>query len=182
MAKNVKADNGQTARTTVLALQRAVWLAAIYVALIFLLPANRETMKAFHLSPLGYRTALLTVTLPLIASWLVAFAGYARLREYVLLVRRAPEGTHLDKLATGNTWLAWSLTVPAIIALLLNALGNQWPVFYPASVIITNYLNLLFALVAFSIIGIASRGLVNRADLKFSLVTSRVIVLSFLTA
>lgn len=177
---NVKTGKREAVRPTALIMRRAVWLTMFYVALIFMLPANEDTMRAFHLSPMGYRTALLTLTLPLMAAWLMAFAAYGRLCEYLSLIRRSPEETHFEKLATGMKWLAWSLPVPAVAALLLSALANEWNVFYPASIIITNYLNLALALIAFSIIGVASRGLVNRANLKFNTMVSRMIVLSFL--
>jgi len=139
-------------------------------------------MRAFHLSSLGYRLALLTASLPLIAAWLVAFAGHAKLSEYTNMIRKTPEGPYFEKLAAGTGWLAWSLPVPALAALLLNALGNECRVFYSVSIIMVNYLNLLFALVAFSIIGAASRGLITHAKLKFSITASRVIVLIFLVA
>ena len=178
---NVKA-NRQTVQLTALALRRAGWLALIYIVLIFVLPANEATLRTHHLSAWQYRLTLLAVTLPLVLAWVVAFVGYARLREYVQLVRKTPEGVHFDKLATGTAWLAWSLPLPAIVVLLLGGLANHWPGFYATSIIISNYLELALPLVAFSIIGVASRGLVNQAKLKISLLSSRLIMLLLLAA
>lgn len=167
---------------TLKALRIAILLALGYTALIFLLPANQASMQAYRLSPLEYRTILFMVMLPAMAAWLVAFVGYAKLRQYVYLVRKTSEGAQFGQLANGCAWLAWSLPLPAIVSLLLSAAANQWPGFYASSIIISNYVNLLLPFIAFSIIGGASRALVREAKLNFSLATIRVIMLLFVTA
>jgi len=176
------ASTRQTSQLTTQALRRAAGLAAVYVFLIFLLPANHAVMHAHHLSAVDYRTLLLALNLPTMVAWLAAFVGYAKLRQYVQLVRKTPEGLYFDKLATGLVWLAWSLPIPAIIALLLDSLANTWGSFYPAAVIIGNYTRLIFPLVAFSIIGVASRDLVSLAKIKLDFVSSRIIAVLFLGA
>lgn len=174
--------NRQVAQLAFGYLQRATLLVVVYVVLVFLLPASRDVMHAYHLSAFQYRLILLAVTLPELVAWLVAFDGYARLRQYVYAIRKTPEGAHFDKLAAGSAWLAWSLPLPVILALLLNALSNAWPAFYSASIIIGNYFNLLLPLVAFILIGSAARGLVNNAKIRFSLSGARTIMLLFLIA
>ena len=172
----------RTAQLTTRALQRASFLALIYIALIFLLPPSQAAMRAYHLSTLEYRAILFSVTLPSLVAWLAAFIGYSKLRQYVSSIRETPEGAYFDKLATGCAWLAWSLPLPAIVSLLLSAIANKWPAFYPSSIIASNYLNLFLPLIAFSIIGTASRGLVSQAKLRFSLASVRIIMLLFLAA
>lgn len=179
---DVMASTRQTSQLTTQALRRAGGLAIIYVILIFLLPVNHATMHAHHLSTFEFRMLLLALNLPTIVAWLAAFIGYAKLREYVQLVRKTPEGLYFDKLATGAAWLAWSLPIPAIIILLLNGIANDWGNFYPATIIIGNYLRLVFPLIAFSIIGVASRGLVGLAKIKFGFASSRIIAVLFLGA
>jgi len=179
---DVMTSEKRTAQLTTRALQRAIFLAFIYIALIFLLPASKATMRAYHLSTLEYRAILFTVTLPSLVAWLAAFVGYAKLRQYVHSIRETPEGAYFDKLATGCAWLAWSLPLPAIFSLILSAMADKWPAFYPSSIIASNYLNLFLPLIAFSIIGSASRGLVSQAALKFSLASVRIIMLLFLVA
>lgn len=176
------ASKRQAAQLMAQALQRAGGLALVYVLLIFWLPASRATMQAYDLSLLQYKAILFVVTLPSIIAWLAAFIGYATLRQYVRLISKTPEGTYLDKLATGCAWLAWSLPVTTIASLLLNSLGDQHPALFPSSIIVNNYLGLLLPLIAFSIIGAASRGLVAQAKLKLSLASIRIIMLLFLAA
>lgn len=165
-----------------LALRRAGLLVVAYVTLIFVLPASRATMRTYHLSPLEYRCIFLAVQLPSLLAWLAAFFGAAKLRQYVYLVRKAPEGPYFNKLANGSSWLAWSLPIPAIASLLLNAIANHWQGFYSTSIIASNYLNLILPLVAFTVIGSASLGLLRQAKLNFSLANARTIMVSFLVA
>src|SRR5665213_2425023 len=90
------ASKQQTAQLTVQALQRACGLALVYAVLILVLPVSQATIQTYYLSPLEYRAILFIVSLPSIVAWIAAFIGYAKLREYVSLVRKTPEGTHLD--------------------------------------------------------------------------------------
>jgi hypothetical protein len=169
-------------RLTVKALRQITWWIIIETALIFVLPPNHVTMRLHHFSPLEYRIVLFTVTLPALTSWVAAFFGYAKLQEYVSMIKDTPEGPHFAKLAVGCTWLAWSLPISATLSLCLSATANHWSGFYPAAVIIRNYANLGFSLIAFSIIGGSSRNMVNYAKLKFSLVSVRLIITLFLLA
>jgi hypothetical protein len=173
-------SNGKTTLFTTRAIQKAALLAFIYVALIILLPIDKATTQAYHLTDIEYRTRLFMVMLPSIVAWLAAFIGYAKLRQYAYYIRKTPEGPYFDKLATGCAWLAWSMPISAMLSILLNAIEDNWSFFYSASIIINNYLYLLLALIAFSILGIASRGLVTRARLKHSLSSVRIIILLFL--
>ncbi len=176
------ATKRQTAQLTAQALRRGCGLALVYAVLIFVLPPSQATINAYGLSPLEYRAILFIIGLPSIVAWLAAFVGYAKLREYVSLVRKTPEGPYLDRLATGCAWLAWSLPAATILSLLISTIGDQQAGFYSASIIINNYLGLLLPLVAFSIIGAASRGLVAQAKLRLSLTSIRLIMTLFLAA
>lgn len=162
------------------AIQWCTFLAIVYCLLIFLLPANHITMQIYHLNPLEYRLILFLISLPSILVWFAAFWGYAALRKYAHALRKTPEGVHFDKLSKGATWLAWSLPLPTIIAILLNAIANNTPNFHPSAIIIFNYISLLLPLVAFSLIGSATRGLLTTAKLKFSLTGTRSIMVVFL--
>jgi hypothetical protein len=171
-----------TAQPTRRSLQQAALLVAGYIVLVFLLPANSVTRHAYHLSALEYRAALLAIALPSLLTWLVAFAGYARLIQYAAVIRKTAEGPYFSKLAVGCAWLAWSLPVSSIFGLLINAASDTWPAVHAATTIVGNYLSLVLSVIAFSLIGAASRGLVNQAKLRFSLASVRSIMLFFLMA
>jgi hypothetical protein len=150
-------------------------LIALYIILIFSLPVD-QTAKNFDLEPLQYRIVRLAVSIPAMLTWLAAFAGYGMLRQYTAAIRRTPDGPHFELLTKGAGWLAWSLPVPIITALILRSLpGMQTP-----AVIIINYVSLLLPLIAFSLIGTATRGLANSTPLKLNLANARLIMLVFL--
>jgi hypothetical protein len=171
----------QNRQITVRALRQYMFLAIVYVILIFALPANQQTLHAYHITAVEYRILLFATALPSIAVWLAAFIGFAKLQQYAHFISKTPEGIHFDQLARGCTWLAWSLPLPTIISLVLNALADHWPNFHPTAIILTNYSDLFIPLVAFSIIAQASRGLLSGTKTKFNLVNGRFIVLGFVT-
>ncbi len=164
------------------ALTRFVAMASLYVLLIFLLPPSHSSLHDYHLTALQYRIVLLSLTLPTLVVWFAAFLGYYKLRQYAILIRETPEGPAFHKLATGCLWLALSLPLTAITGLLLSAAANHWNGFQSTSIITGNYLHLILPLIAFSIIGSASRELVNSNKLKFSFGTTRIIMVLFLAA
>ncbi len=161
------------------AMQHYAVLAFSFLLLVFLLPANAKALHDYHLSILQYRIILFAVGIPLLFAWLVAFYGYSKLEEYAYIIRKSPESGAFDNLARGCKWLAWSLSVPVIISLLTSAIANQWNGFSAAAVIIANYSYLIFPLVGFSIIGLASRELISKAKIQFSAISARWIMLLF---
>lgn len=176
----------KTAKQTVRLISRPpvafALLATLYIALIFTLPANRATMEAYNLTPLGYRIVYFSLILPSLIAWFAAFTGYFKLGEYARSISSTPEGSHFQKLATGAAWLAWSLPVAAIIGVTLGGIANKWPDFLPTAAIISNYVNLILPLIAFSIIGVSARGLLSQAKLHFDQHTSQWIMLLFVLA
>lgn len=170
----------ETSRLTSRALQHYAWLAVFYVLLIFLLPASSATKHAYHFSTLDYHVVSFLVALPTLAVWLAAFVGYAQLRGYAKSIRRTPEGIYFDQMAEGCTWLAWSLPISVIIPLILNAMADHSHSFHAGSIIISNYISLLFPLIAFSIMANASRGLLGTVKARLSLLNVRLIVAIFL--
>lgn len=168
-----------TTKYTYQAIKRYSVLALIYLLLVFLLPANSRALHDYHLSALEYRILLFSVGIPSLVVWFVAFFGYSKLQEYAHSIKKTPEADAFESLARGCVWLAWSLPIPAIVGLLTGAIANVWPSFYPGATIIVNYTYLIFPLVGFSIIGTASRELLNRTKIQVSAANARGIMLLF---
>jgi hypothetical protein len=137
-------------------------------------------MQSYHLSVFEYKALLFAVSLPSIVTWLAAFIGYLKLKQYVRAIDGSPEGHDFAIMARGYAWLAWSLPAAALVNLLLSGLVNQSPHFLSAAVIVRNYINLILPLIAFTILGSASRGLVNRSNISFTSASIRGIMLIFL--
>lgn len=169
-----------TSSLTALAMRHYLWLAVLYILLIFILPASSATMRIYNFSAFEYHIVTLLVALPTMAVWLAAFVGYSQLRGYARAIRKTPEGIYFDQLAEGCTWLAWSLPVGTIVPFVLNALAEGHPGLHAGSIIISNYISLLLPLIAFSIVANASRGLINTVKGRLTLANVRILVVSFL--
>ena len=169
--------------TSANALRYYILVASLYIVLILNLPPNKNVQDFYNLETFEYRIILLALALPILAIWLAAFIGYAKLHQYAHSVRHTPQGLAFTKLATGCLWLAWSLPVMTLVPFILSSLGNKWPDFHPPAVIITNYVSLGLALIAFSFIASASRFLLANSKVGSSslLLNARSILLSFLT-
>jgi hypothetical protein len=154
-------------------------LIVAYVILVFVLPVS-EADANYQLAPLQHRIVRLAVAIPGLLAWLAAFAGYGMLRQYTGSIKQAAESLHFERLTKGAGWLAWSLPLSALTALILNGLANKWADFHVPAVIIGNYVNLLLPLVAFSLIGTGTRGLISGARLKLNLGNARLIMFLFL--
>ncbi|MGC1177287.1 MAG: hypothetical protein WA843_04415 [Candidatus Saccharimonadales bacterium] len=171
----------KTTASTSSAVRWYALLACVYTGLIFILPASKQSMRAYHLSALEYHVLLFAVVLPSLAIWFAGFYGYAKIQEYARSITKAPESVDFARLAQGCAWLAWSLPVTAICSQLLNAIADAHSGFKPAAIIISNELSVVLPLIAFSIISGASRNLVNRARVALSLANARGIMLLFVS-
>jgi hypothetical protein len=120
-------------------------------------------MEQYQITSGQYHILLLFAELPLLAIWFAAFYGYRRLHQYAEALDGAPEAKAIKRLAYGCTWLAWSLPIPTLISLICNGIANAHPGFHSASIIIANYINVVFALIALTIISSASRSLLNQS-------------------
>jgi hypothetical protein len=146
-----------------------------------LLPANKVAVHNYHLTSAGYHSLLLAILLPYIGIWFAAFYGSAKLHDYAELIKKTPEGLGFTLIAKGFQWLAWGLPVPALISLWLNSIANAHPGFLPSALIITNYINVVVALVAFHLIGQGTRDLTTLTKSRLNAAEARTILLIFLT-
>jgi hypothetical protein len=160
-------------------LQRYLALAILYVLLIFILPANSRAMQAYHLNSIEYRVLYFAIAIPSMAVWFAAFYGYAKLKEYANSLKHSAEADSFNRLAQGCAWLAWSLPVSVLASYVLNAMADQWGGFLGASIIISNYVTLALPLIGFSVIGVASRELINQTKVRLSTLNARGIMLFF---
>ena len=165
---------------TALILSRYVILVIVYILLIFLLPGNKAFMQEHRLNVTEYHVLQFLVGLPLMGIWFMAFYGYAKLEEYTLSIRKTPEAIGFSRLTQGSAWIAWSLPVHSIISLSTRAIVSSHPGFTSAAAIIINYVDLVFPLVGFTLIGMASRHLFDRAKMSLSSASIRGLTILFL--
>lgn len=154
-------------------------VALMYLVLIFTLPGNREYMAAHNLTTQEYHVLQLVVGLPLLLIWLVGFYGYAKLEEYAASISKTSEAAGFERLAQGCAWVAWSLPVHAIVSVVISSVAGSHPGLESAAIIIGNYVNLIFPVIAFSLIGLASKHLFEHAKASLSSSSIRSIALLF---
>lgn len=172
-------------KTTTNYLERSLkifsFVALLYIVLIILLPAHNETIHTYGLSESTFKIILTSIAIPTILVWLAAFVSYAKLEDYSWAIRKSKEGKYFANLSRGTKWLAWSLPVPSLVSLIFISLANSSSSFFVSSIIITNYISVILAVIAFSFISYATNGLATYADIKYGIVSSRLITLIFVT-
>jgi hypothetical protein len=120
------------------AMRAYIVVAVVYVLLIFILPANTDTMHRYHLSPNEYKFLYFAVVLPSIGVWFAAFYGYARLAQYYSRIAESTEGRSFQLLTRGLFWLTLSLPLPSLVSIVLNAVGNKHPGLHTTNIIVVN--------------------------------------------
>src|SRR5438067_2190707 len=123
-----------------------IFLAIIYLALIFLIPPDGKALIKYQLSTTSIRILSLSFALPILAIWAVAFFGFIQYRNYALTIKDSKDGAHHKTITNGLFVLALSFPISSIISNLLTYLGRLHPRFIPTSVIINNYVNLVISL------------------------------------
>ena len=162
------------------AIRDFIVLAIVYLLLVIILPANKVLMQSYHLTAQQYHILYIIVVLPLVAIWFAAFYGYSKLAEYSRLIKKTREGEGFAHLSRGAAWLAWSLPIGALVQICVNAIANSHPGFEAASIIITNYTVLIFALLAFTMFAKGARSLVSISQVRFDIEQSRLTIIILL--
>ncbi|MEO8105193.1 MAG: hypothetical protein ABI602_02550 [Candidatus Saccharibacteria bacterium] len=156
-----------------------ILLSAIYLLLAVALPGNTQASRIYHLTIPQYHLLQFMVILPLMLLAFSAFYGYAKLQNYANSIEQTPEGKDFDLLALGCKWLAWGLLIPAIITIILSSIANAHPGFAGTSLIISNYVSLLVAIVAFGFISTGSHGLLSRTKKRLSALNLKMLIIAF---
>lgn len=154
-------------------------LTTLFFIMVLVLPANETAMTAYNLSPLQYHILLLLYVLPFAGIWFAAFFAYDRLKTYAQSIKSSPEGPGFGLLARGCGWLAYSLPIPFLFAIVLSAVSEAVPSLRPASTIFTNYLFLVLPLVGFIILGDSARKLSEQAKMRMQTKEIRAVIAGF---
>ncbi len=136
---------------------------AIFVTvytLLALLPAPDHTaLTKYHLSPSGLRLLDITLLVPLYVMWFAIFYGYARMHRYSQLIKQGRDGKQVVRLVRGLLVLALGLPLSSIISVAFTLIARVHPGFLAAGTIISNYLGVVYLLMAFIFIIMGARGL-----------------------
>ncbi|HET7320611.1 MAG TPA: hypothetical protein VFI84_03465, partial [Candidatus Saccharimonadales bacterium] len=154
-------------------------LAVLYLILSLVLPTNHSAETSYHLSSIEYHVILFFIIFPFILIWLVAFYGYSTIKAYASVIEETPEGTPMAHISNSIMWLAWGLPIPALIGLILGSIANGHPSFYGASVILTNYANLVIPVIAFHILSTGTRLWAEKEHIRISIGGTKLLVFLF---
>lgn len=134
-------------------LQWFVILSVITIAVALGVPPDAHTLAELHTSSLAFRLAVAALLIPYTVIWFFGFYAYSQLRRYMTHIAPTKEGPAFQKIAIGIGVLAFGLVIPTLIGQILAGFSAHDHHIKAASVITTNYLNLIMPLVAFSYIG-----------------------------
>ncbi|HSX30917.1 MAG TPA: hypothetical protein VLE99_03305 [Candidatus Saccharimonadales bacterium] len=144
-------------------------LAALYLYLSVVFPTDQATIARRHLSLAQARLVSLSVAIPLLVIWLLAFYGAYRLKRYSVSIRKHADGPPFMQLAMGMWLLAVYLPVQLVGRALLHTLTRSHPDALTAANIVLTYVGLGLLLEAFIFVSHAARGLAELAKVKSSL-------------
>jgi hypothetical protein len=155
-------------------------LSVLLIFLVLVLPASKIVMQEYSIDASQYHLLLLLAELPLLALWFTAFTAYFRLHRYSILLPTTQEGLNWIGISRGFTWLAWGLAVSPLLSLLMNTYSADHQSFHAPAIIISNYLGILFPLVAFTFTSRHARGLLERADTSLNVRVTRTSIVASL--
>lgn len=118
-------------------------------------------MQRYNLSETQVQLLNLTIVLPLMFIWAAAFYGYAKLRRYSDTIKSTPEGKSVALITNGIMIQALGLPITSIVNKVLRYVGQQHDALLTPFTISTNYVSMLFPLIAFVLIGIGANGLTS---------------------
>lgn len=150
-----------------------------FFLLLAIIPVNEAVMAQYDLTATQYRVLNFLVYLPFAGIWFTAYYGYSKLAGYARSISNTDEGSGFEALATGTGWLAWGFLLQSYTSLVLNAIASVYPNFHPSAMIMSNYIGMLFPLVAFVYIGAGARTLMQHTQHHVGVAITRNIQFAF---
>ena len=157
-----------------------VVLVIVFSAIVLFPAPDHTTLVKYHLSALAMRLILLTLIIPEAAIWFAAFYGSYKLQRYSQLIKGSEDGRHIARLAHGLLLLAIGLPTAAIVGGTLSIIAAHNPGFTATSTVISNYLSIVFPLLAFVWISRGAWGLSELSKARPSLRIFNLVVIAAL--
>lgn len=142
-------------------IQWFIILAVIAGVLALGLPPDPQALQQLHTTSTAYRLAVAVLLIPYVLIWYASFYAYAKLQEYSQPIKGTKDGNAFKVLTTGMAILSFSLVIPTIITLILNAIAVHNKSFDTAATIIGNYIPLFAGLISFLVLNNGARMLVR---------------------
>lgn len=131
----------------------------LYIGITLLASPDPLSLKRFNVSDAELKLLSLTVAIPLIAIWALAFYGFIRFKQYTRLISKSADGSALNILANGHMLLAYSLPITTLTGSVMRQISRASPDLTAATIIFKNYVTIALTLAAFSLIAAGARQL-----------------------
>ncbi|HSX05244.1 MAG TPA: hypothetical protein VLF69_02150 [Candidatus Saccharimonadales bacterium] len=146
-----------------------------------LIPApDAVALKHYHLSPTGLRALDFTLMVPIAIIWFTLFYAYAKLYRYSKLIKSNKDGKAVVKLSQGLLAFAIGLPLSSILSTTLQLIARHYTNLVAITTIISNYLGVLYPLIAFIFISIGARGLSEISKSRPSLRVFNILVVAII--
>ena len=132
-----------------------------YIGLTFGISPDAAAQAKYNLDNTEIQILRLTLVLPIILIWALAFYGYAKFRDYALTVKDSKEGEGWLNLVRGLLGLALWLPLTSIIGSIGSYIYHKNPGLTETVIITMNYINLIIVLAAFVFLYKGARRLVG---------------------
>lgn len=146
-----------------------------------LIPApDPIALKHYHLSPTGLRVLEFTLVVPIVAIWFTVFYAYDRLHRYSKLIRNNKDGKAVMRLSDGLLAFALGIPLSSILSTALKVIGRHYPSLTGITTITSNYIGVLYPLIAFIFISMGARALSEISKSRPSLKIFNILVLAII--
>jgi hypothetical protein len=154
-------------------------LAFIYLLLNFLIPADKATLDRYHISGAELHFLDVTILIPVVLIWFLAYLSYINLNRYHKSIEKAKDGPAFKYITLGIRTFAYGLPSAGIVTTTLKWISKYHLSFIPSSTILTNYIGLIVPFTAFYLISVGVRKLTELGNLRFKATNSRLIIAFF---
>lgn len=156
-----------------------VVLAGMYIAESVIFGVDKATLHRYDLSQFHATLLALTVTVPYVVVWFIAFLGYDGLHQYADKIKGEKDGLAWSTVCKGLFFLMLWLPLSTIVRALVKHLYMIHPQFTIPLVVIDNYINLSLLIPGFIYTYKGARQLVlliKKPALEMSLLVSFVYI------
>jgi hypothetical protein len=130
------------------------------------LPPDPRALHAMHITSSEFRLAIFSLLIPYVVCWFCGFYVFAKLSEYTPYLKKSVEGAAFSKITKGMGLLAFGLIIPTMATLILGQIAQRHMGYKPTTTVMSNYISLLFPLLALNYISNGSRALANSTKIK----------------
>lgn len=172
-------------------MRRVFWLFLFliiaYIGLTYATPPDAASQQKYQLSDTEIQLLRSTLTIPIVAIWLVAYYGYSKFKRYAETIGKSKESEAWNNLVNGLLLLALYLPISSTVSSLGTYIRYKNPGLTEESVMITNFTNIILLLVSFVLLYKGASKLITRIKTPISsgweiLATGSVLVASSIFA